>query len=160
MNSQMIRHLLYAFKKQWGGQFDYIQILTSEADARTGDRNIQRTVLRFPAVKLPITQARKFIQDIGYLAANKNFTYGGLNDFNTVTLLIDINDLPNGFKIDLNGYLIHDQKRYERVSFSNLAGAAYLLVARGVEGALPYARISEYAQSTLQIQSRATYELN
>jgi hypothetical protein len=86
-NAIMIRRLLYAFKRQWGTEFDYVQILESTADDRTGSRTIKREVVRLPAIKLPLSQLRKFIQDIGYLAADKNFTYGGLNDY-TITIML------------------------------------------------------------------------
>lgn len=156
----MIRRLLYGLKRQWGSMFDYIQILKSESDDRTGTRRIQREVIRFPAVLLPENQLRKFIQDIGYLAANKNFTYGGLNDFNTLSLIIDINDLPKNFDVNLNGYINHNFKRYERVSFTNIFEQAFLLTVRGVEGANPYAQLADYTFNRLQIQGRVSFELN
>lgn len=160
MNSTMIRRLLYSFKKQWGATFDYIQILKSEVDDRTGGRVIQRQVIPVPGVMLPISQLRKFIQDIGYLAADKNFTYGGLNDYNTLNILVDIEDMPRGFNPELNGYITRDHKRYERVSFTEFAGQAFLLTVRGVEGANPYAQLSERTFNRLQIQGRVTVELN
>lgn len=160
MTSKMIHDLLYAFKRQWGGEFQYVQILTSQADTTTGTRDISRQVFNLPAVKLPIQTLRKFIQDIGYLAANKNFTYGGLNDYNTVRLLISAEDLPAGFNVDLDGYIVLDHKRYERVSFDNVFGACWILVARGVEGANPYARIVQPAYSRLELTQRVRYELN
>lgn len=160
MTSTMIRRLLYAFKKQWGATFDYIQIRQSEVDDRTGQRQIERKVIRFPAVKLPISQLRKFIQDIGYLAANKNFTYGGLNDYNTMHILIDSNDMPRGFEPELNGYITLNHKRYERVSFDNVFDTAFILTVRGVEGASPYAQVPAGTYNRLQIQGRVDVELN
>lgn len=160
MNTEHVRRLLYALKRQWGTSFDYVQILLSEADTRTGDRRIQREVFPLPAVLLPQSQVRKFIQDIGYLAANKNFTYGALNDFNTITLLIDATDVPPNLNVDLNGYINHENKRFERVVFTGLAGAAYLLMARGVEGAYPYAKMDTPTFNRLDFQERVSYELN
>lgn len=160
MQSQMIRRLIYAFKRQWGGDVDYIQLLTSEVNDNTGERDINRLVHSFKAVVMPISQVRKFIQDIGYLAANKNFTYGALNDYNTFTILIDRNDLPDNFNPDLTGYINYNGKRYERVSMNDIYGSAYLLVTRGVEGALPFSRLKQEVRNILQLQSRVTYELN
>jgi hypothetical protein len=156
----MLRRLLYTFKRQWGAEFDYIQIIRSEVDDRTGRRQIDRNVLHFRGVLLPLNQLRKFIQDIGYLAANKNFTYGALNDFNTFNILFDIHDMPPEFNPELNGYITHGHKRYERVSITSFYDQAYLLTVRGVEGANPYAEVRQRAFNTLQIQGRVTYELN
>lgn len=155
-----IRRLLYGLKRQWGKNFDYVQILTSEANSVTGDFEIHRKIVRFPAVLLPQSQIRKFIQDIGYLAANKNFTYGGYNDFNTLSIVILKSDLPSDFNPDLNGYINYNHKRYERLRFENFTEEAYMLVVQGVEGARPYQTIPVAAYNNLQIQSRASYELN
>lgn len=160
MNAQMIRRLLYAFKRQWGTQLDYVQIVTSESDDRTGDRSIQRQVFCLPAVLLPQNQVRKFIQDIGYLAANKNFTYGGLNDFNKIAVLISKYDMPEGMNMDLLGYINHLGKRFERVSIANLYEEAFLLISQGVEGANPYSRIKATASNTLYMAQGVTVELN
>lgn len=155
-----IRRLLYGLKRQWGRDFDYVQILTSEANSVTGDFEIHRRIIRFPAVLLPQSQLRKFIQDISYLAANKNFTYGGYNDYNALSIVILKSDLPLDFNPDLNGYINYDHKRFERVRFENLADEAYLLVVQGIEGARPYQTIPMRSYNNLQIQSRVTYELN
>lgn len=157
---QDFARLLYALKRRWGTVFDYIQIETSEADNRTGSRTIKRQVLHLPAVLLPQSQIRKFIQDIGYLAADKNFTYGALNDYNSMSFLLDYSDLPKGFKPELNGYTNWHGKKYERVRLDDLGGQALLLTVQGVEGALPYARIDEGTHNALAIQGRVSYELN
>ena len=111
-------------------------------------------------VVLPIHTARKFIQDIGYLAANKNFTYGALNDFNKAMFLFDRSELPDDFQPELNGYINYNGKRYERVSLENLLDTAFVLVAQGVEGANPYAILDVRAQNMLQMQGEVTVELN
>lgn len=160
MTSKMIHDLLYAFKRQWGTDIQYVQILTSKVDDNTGSREINRQVFDLPAVKLPIATLRKFIQDIGYLAANKNFTYGGLNDYNTVRLLISAADLPDGFNVDLDGYIVLNNKRYERVSFDNVFGECWVLQVRGVEGANPYARVTRPAFDILTLTQRVRVELN
>lgn len=158
--TQMIRRLLYNLKRDWGATFDWVQILSAEADNRTGSRQINRQVFRLPGVLMPQNLVRKFMQDIGYLAANKNFTYGALNDYNTIKLLFSIDDVPPECRFDLDGYINYNGKRYERVVLDNLAEAAYLLVARGVEGANPYSRIVETTYNVLQVQGRVVYELN
>lgn len=159
-NSKVLSRLLYSLKRQWGKEFDYVQILSSDLDDRTGSREIRRDVFHIKAVLLPQATVRKFIQDIGYLAADKNFTYGGLSDFNRLTLLIDINDLPQGFDINLNGYVNYAHKRFERVKFDNLFEVAFLLTSQGIEGANPYATVSRRVDSLLELQQRVSYELN
>lgn len=158
--AQMIRRLLYNLKRDWGATFDWVQIQSFDVDNRTGIRQVERKAYQLTGVLLPQNQIRKFMQDIGYLAANKNFTYGALNDYNTIKLLFLKDDISPEVRMDLNGYITYHGKRYERVSFDNLAEEAFLLVARGVEGANPYSQIMEKAFNVLQMQGRVEYELN
>lgn len=160
MNNMMIRRLLYSFKRQWGVEITYVQIMSATVDDATGSRNIQRCIYQIPATKLPTSTARKFIQDIGYLAADKNFTYGALNDFNKATFVIAADDLPLNFQPTLNGYVVIGNKRYEKVSMDSLFDEGFILIAQGVEGANPYARVDVRADDRLRIQGVATYALN
>lgn len=152
--------LLYELKKQFGVGIDYVQILESNVDDVSGERDIRRVTYCLPAILLPEDRAAKFIQDIGYLAANKNFTYGALNDFNSTKLLVAKEDIPEGLQISLQGYVNKGPRRYEKVSFESLLDAAYLLVVRGVEGSLPFSQVRQRVESKLRIGGRVTYELN
>ena len=160
MNNIMIRRLVYSLKRQWGSDFQYVTLLKSEVDELTGNRTIDKKYYVISGVLLPQTQLRKFIQDIGYLAANKNFTYGGLNDINRITFIFNRFDLPLDFDINLDGYIVHGHKRYERVEFVDLYGEAYMLIAQGVEGSRPYSKIDKSTFNNLQIQQRIVYEIN
>ncbi len=160
MNNMMIRRLLYSFKRQWGRPITYVQINSAVVNDATGTRAIDRSIFQITATKLPTMTARKFIQDIGYLAADKNFTYGALNDFNKATFVIAAVDLPDGFQPTLNGYVIIGNKRYDKVQMESLFDEGFILIAQGVEGANPFARIDVRAESRLQIQGVATYALN
>lgn len=160
MNTQNLRRLLYAFRRDWGAIVDYVQIISSEVNDSTGEMNVVKSVYPIPMIFLQQDTMRKFIQDIGYLAANKNFTYGALNDFNKLQVLIDRKWLPNGFDINLNGYFVRGTKRYERVSFENVLDVAYIMTAQGVEGANPYARSSVTLCGKLGLQQGVVYELN
>ncbi len=156
---QMIRRLLYSLKRDWGATFEYVQLLESELNMSTGTRAIKRIAHQIPGVLLPQTQARKFMQDIGYLAADKNFTYGALNDYNILKFLFLKDEVPPGV-LDLNGYIVYNGKRYERVELGEMQDTAILLLARGVEGATPYSTVDQSAHNALQIGGRVVVELN
>lgn len=160
MNNMMIRRLLYSFKRQWGQEITYVQINSAVVNDSDGTRAIDRSVFQITATRLPTTTARKFIQDIGYLAADKNFTYGALNDFNKATFVIESMELPPNFKPDLNGYIVIGNKRYDKLSIETLFGEGFILIAQGVEGANPYARLDKSTSDRLRIQGVATYALN
>lgn len=160
MANTVIRRLLYALKRQWGGTLDYVQIQLSQVNDDTGARDITKQVFCLPVIVLPKKIARKFIQDIGYLAADKNFTYGALNDFNTISFIILANDLPEGFDVNLNGYVNYLGKRYDRQVIDDLFGEAYVITVQGVSGSTAYNQMGVKAQNTLQMQQRVVYELN
>ena len=153
-------NLLYQLKRQFGSSIDYVQLEKSEVDHDRGTRTIERVVFPLRVVQLPASLMRKFVQDIGYLAANKNFTYGGLNDLQDVSFVLDPNDLPSRLDQSLDGFIHWQGQRLEKVSFDWLLDAAIVLKVRGVKGAVPYAEVRSQTQSRLQMQGRVTYELN
>jgi len=151
MNNIMIRRLVYALKQQWGREITYIEILSSEVNDSTGDRVIKRAVHTVNAVIMPQSTFRKFVQDIGYLAANKNFTYGALNDLNKLAVLFDAYELPEATKANLNGYIIHNGKRYDRQSIEDFFDEAFMMICQGVEGAHPFSCLTLRVESRLKI---------
>jgi hypothetical protein len=152
-----ISNTVYELHKQYGSCIRYIEIESSITNRSTGSKVIKKKVYDVDVVHLPSNLLRKFVQDIGYLAANKNFTYGGLNDFDSIGFLF--NDLF--FNPDLNGYIIWQNKRFEKVSvdsFNN--GESHLLKVKLVQGGLPYDVEPVYGGNILQIAGVASYELN
>lgn len=160
-NVRFIRNILYQFKKDYGTDIRYIMIDHSEFQADTGERKFIKKVYQLPAVLLPTNMLRKFVQDIGYLAANKNFTYGALNDYLTTSFIVLGEDLPSGIKPDLDGYVIINEERYEKVSIITLDhGVAHLFIAKNAQGGLAYDIQNEVARNSLQISQTVKYELN
>jgi hypothetical protein len=161
MNNKFIKDLLYQFKKDYGAKIRYIVIVQSDLDVETGKRDFIKQDFLIDVVVLPRRISRKFIQDIGYLAANKNFTYGAFNDYNEIKFLIDIDDFPKGLNISLDGYLVYNDKRYEKTEFDLIEHeVAFMLSAKGVEGGKPYDIIRPKVSSGLQLQHGVSFELN
>lgn len=161
MNTNFIKETLYTMKIDYGTIIRYITIIQSDVQIETGIRDIIKNVYDFNAVVLPRKLTRKFIQDIGYLAANKNFTYGALNDYNEIVIIIDPEDLPRNLQPELNGYIIYQGKRYEKTEFELFGeNAAYILKAKGAEGGKPYDIMSLRVHSNFQLQTGVNCELN
>lgn len=152
-----ISNIVYALRQQYGSCIHYVEILSSDIDRTTGSRTIQKKASELEIVHLPASLIQKFIQDIGYLAANKNFTYGAVNEFQTIGfLLMDLT-----FNPDLDGYVIWNDERHEKVSVDNFNnGEVYLLQVKATKNSRPYDVERAYANNTLQIAGAATYELN
>lgn len=161
MNTKFVKDAIYEFKKDYGAQIRYITIEQAVIDIETGKTDYIKRDYTIDVVVLPRRLTRKFIQDIGYLAANKNFTYGALNDYNEVKFLIDCDDLPKGLDISLNGYLVYNNKRYEKTEFDLIDhDVAFMLSAKGAEGGKPYDIVRPKASSGLQLQHGVSFELN
>lgn len=155
MNSIFLRRLLYTFKRDYGTVIDYVQVVSSTPNDDTGDIRVVRKVFTVPAVILPKQTVRKFVQDIGYLAADKNFTYGGMNDYEAVTFLVDRYDMPDDWDPALDGYINQCGRRYDRVSIDNMLDECYVIVAKGVVGANRFETIDLRACDRLGINDRA-----
>lgn len=161
MNTRFIKDILYSLKRDYGDQIRYIVLNQSELVVETGKRNIQKTAYQIDAIILPRKLQRKFIQDIGYLAANKNFTYGALNDYSEMKFIIDCDDLPRDLDINFDGYVVYNGKRYEKTEFELLEHkVAFLLTAKAMEGGKPYDVQSIKVGNSFQLQQGVSYELN
>ena len=88
MNIKHLNDTIYALERDYGLKLKIYHIKQSDVDVETGIRKVVKDLFKVTAVKLPDNMYRKFVQDIAYLAANKNFTYGGLSDYSTTKWVI------------------------------------------------------------------------
>lgn len=109
-----IRETLYDLKKRHKAEIKIIEIVSQEQSNFTGQRIVNRKTINIKkAIRLPYDLKRSFAQDIAYLAANKNFTYGALNDYKTETFVIDFRDVPNNFVPNLSHYIAYKNRRFD-----------------------------------------------
>lgn len=125
---KFMRDTLYDLKKRHSAEIKIVEITHQEQSNLTGRRLVERRTLTVrKAVRLPNSLLRNFAQDIAYLAANKNFTYGALNDYKTETFIIDCRDLPRTFVPNLNHYIVYKDKRYDVVNIGAGEDQVYLI---------------------------------
>lgn len=99
---------------------------------RTGRTESSKTIRK--AIVQQARNGRKFSYDLSYIAANKNFTYGGFYDSSTRTVLIDNKDL-GVFVIDLDTTVTYNSKQYEVKEVAEYEGnVATLLTIVKTEG--------------------------
>ena len=78
--------------------------------------------------------ARTFNYDLSYIAANKNFTYGGFYDITQRDMIIDNKDIGT-FGIDLDTRIRFDGSDYRVREFNEFEESnAVYLVASKIEG--------------------------
>lgn len=103
--------LLYSLERKWGVSADLYKVGLVAPNLELGRTGEQAT--KYPFTKFithGVTIELKFEYDIGYLAANKNFTYGGI--FMPNDRLAIIRNIFNLKSIDMKDYIIYDGKKY------------------------------------------------
>ena len=114
---RLVRQMIYALKRIYPQRIELCRTSQNSTDYTTGmmDDLLTKVIIR-RAILLPAKGLRDFSYDLSFIAANKNFTYGGHYDRRFRMVLIDRRDLrradPN-FPVDLNMHLVFDQKRWE-----------------------------------------------
>lgn len=138
-NQRSLANTIYSLMRQYKVMVTFVDVSASETDYETGERKIgKRAIYLVPTFGLPETQKRKFMQDIGYLAANKNFTYGGLNTFSDRSFIVLGRNLPFNYDHTMKGYVIIDNKRYEKVLVTNICEGIDLYDIKEYKNNTPY----------------------
>lgn len=109
---RFIKTNLYILRKDWGQKITIQHFDTVSVNPATGvqDVDYQNYNIR-RAIVLPTKEAKKFAYDLSFIAANKNFTYGGIFEQNDVWIIILQKDLPE-YDIVCDDFVIIGTQRY------------------------------------------------
>ena len=117
-NLREIRIILYRLKRNFGLPAILKKPLTNVNNIQTGEitrtfeeHNINRVIV------LPSRNLRDFLYDLSYIAASKNFTYGGMFDKRSRLMIIDVKDLPVDFVLDTTCFVVFETRRYDIKEF-------------------------------------------
>ena len=150
--TRFIRKLLYSLKKEFGFPVTFHK-LTETYNLETGARTPTIEIKKVNRViVMPDALQRKFEYDLAFIAAAKNFTYGGFYDTSLRRIIVDRQDLE-GFELELGMYFIWSEKRWEIakiVEFELQTG--FIIFARMVEGA------TRYQVSEMNLESSLVFE--
>ena len=107
-----IKRIIYTLKRQWGTTMT-IKRETTALDVDTGVETPTTvdSVTLSRGILLPRKLRTDFAYDLSFIAANKNFTYGGFFGKNSRLVLIDANDLGS-YVIAKQDYVVINSKRY------------------------------------------------
>lgn len=132
------RNNIYALKRKYGLLATIYKPDEPVCNIETGaiiQNEEKRIIIR--AIHVPVKAMRTFVYDLSYIAANKNFTYGGLFDKDTEIVIIDRRDIKN-FVIDLNCYIVFNNKKYNIVDLQDVEElSSYMLTVKATTGDLP-----------------------
>jgi hypothetical protein len=137
-NLRQIELILYRLKREYG-QLIYVRKPTqNDNDTQTGKIVRDYAVYKVKkAICLPADLMRSFVYDLTYIAANKNFAYGGLFDKLTKIFIIDKKDLKlEGIKLDIDTtcHVVCKARKYDIVSCDETEDSSgYLIKAKNID---------------------------
>lgn len=133
-NVRQIKLVLYRLKKDFGQPIKILTQTTMTQNVQTGVIQTNERLINIKAIVVDAKISRDFVYDLSFIAANKNFTYGGEFDTSKRQLIIDGADLPKGYKPTLNDRCIHDGVRYQFATIeSTVYGIGYIIGVKSLQ---------------------------
>jgi hypothetical protein len=126
--NRFISNTVYHLKRSYGQPVAlYIRGVVSQ-DPSTGE--VTYPERKWKIKKAPVLTAelmRKFQYDLSFIAANKNFTYGGMFDKSQRGIIVDTRDLPSDYVQSLDDAFVIDHRRYAIKSIDEFEQARSLI---------------------------------
>ena len=155
--NQRIRQALYQLKKDYGAPIDIYKLVSSETDARTGEKVITKTVTHVRrAVIVPSRIDRIANQTISLISANKQFVTGGHYDVNQRDFIIDRHDVPALPELTADDWIVYNRRKYQVKTVECFeVDAGWVVTARELVGEVSEQIFNLRAESTLGFQDSA-----
>lgn len=113
LNSQA-RKALYMLKREYGAQIDIHQLISSETNVRTGQKEVVANVTRIRrAIVLPARVERVAQLGISKISANKEFAFGGTYDSASREFIIDRRDIPTLPELSADDWIVFNGRKYQ-----------------------------------------------
>ena len=110
---RQIKIIVYKLKRQYGRSVTVVRLTSVTPNVETGKMVIVKQEIEIRrGIVGPAKMLRDFVYDLSFIAANKNFTYGGYFDASDRALILDSKDLPSGFEPNLDDYALVDEVHY------------------------------------------------
>jgi len=137
---RFVRRNIYALKRQYGDRIDVYRVVSSETDHLTGDKTVVKEV--HPVHRAPILPyniTRDQVKTISIISADKEFVYGAGFDAAKRDVLIDARDLPRGFEIRPEDYLVFQGSRWDVVTAQKIeSDAGWIVSVKNLPGMPAY----------------------
>jgi len=155
--TRMIRRVLYALKRGYGFPLTLHKVSEETYDRQSGKRTANIEICKIKrAIIMPSTLQTKFEYDLAYIAAGRNFTYGGTYDTSLRKVIIDAKDLGD-FEIEMDDYFIFEGRRWQVSQISEFEfKTAYFIVGKEVKGTSRYFIREIALEDTLQFIQEVT----
>lgn len=139
---KFIKEVIYSLKRDYGGPIDIYQNVDIVVDRATGQQTMSKNKWHVNrAIRLP----RGIHRDAIFTSTGKTaFAYGNEIQLADRQIIVDLKDLPPGFKMgDENWYVIMDKQRFEVKSVEEYDNNAALYIILKQLTAAPLEQIVE-----------------
>ena len=130
-NFRFIRRIIYSLKKRYSFAISVYRIISTDTNIPWGEQT--QEITPYPirkAIVLNTKEMQSFAYDLAYIAANKNFTYGGLYDIGTRLFIIDGKDISTILQDDV---ILYNHIRYEIKEIQDYH-KGWLVIAKELKG--------------------------
>lgn len=145
-NSYEITKALYQLKRSNSSPILIQRITQTTRDPKTGNRERSIEVHEVPrAIVGGSSVLKRFVYDLSYIAANKNFTTGALFDQYDGLVIVDALDLPKGFQFTHDLRIVNDGNIAEVKSFTQTSdNRAYIVHTKALTTYEPFEFVRHY----------------
>ena len=152
-----IRQALYQLKKDYGAPIDIYKLVSSETDARTGEKVSVKTVTHVRrAVVVPAKIDRIAQQTISVISANKQFVTGGHYDMSQRDFIIDRHDVPTLPELTADDWIVYNNRKYQVKTVEAFeVDAGWVVTGRELVGEIPAQILDLRAESLLELEVSA-----
>lgn len=156
------KRLIYTLKQKWGKKAEFYKRLSEVGQVNIETGEVTSTITCHVMKHLIVTSPKvitKFEYDIGFLAANKNFTYGGFYEPGDLIAIVAWSDLPQT-DVKMEDYFYIGNKRYNIQRFQIIEnGVGWILHLRNVPGDKGYRQHTKYVAHLLRFTETITGEI-
>ncbi len=158
--TRFIRKLLYSLKKEYGFDITFHKMIEQTLDTELGTSEQTFEIKRVKrAIILPDNKQSTFEYDLAFIAAAKNFTYGGSYDTSLRKIIVDKQDLGT-YEIEIRDYVIWNEKRWEVAKISSFElETGFIVHVRLVEGTIRYMVTEQSLESSVVFSGTQSYSV-
>jgi len=134
--ARQLKKVIYKLKREFGQKMHVRKVVRTTSNTQTGriERDYRTVVVNY-GILLPRRIQRDFAYDLSFIAANKNFTYGGHYDINDRGIIFDADDIPKDMVITNDDYILIGDRQYRvREVMEPDGDSLYVLKVRRVTG--------------------------
>jgi hypothetical protein len=134
--TRMVSQNLYMLKRLYGGRVVFCSLVDADTDYETGVKTVQCESHQIHrAIVMPSNIVRDVVASVARISSNKKLAYGGEFNVGDRGFILQGSDLPDGWEVKKDDWIIYRGDRYSPKTILNICGGTgWLVVARKILG--------------------------